>query len=858
MLVFIQSLLTSMPRFCMIASIFLCSLNVYSQSAHQYLPENTEFMTQVPTPEHYLGFGIGERHIRHDQVLAYLTQVADNSERVTMKNIGRTTEFRSQVLLTISSRKNLANIDNILARRGDIKASANDPLVVWLGYSVHGDEISGTNASLLIAYYLAAAQNQAVKEMLDDIIVVIEPSINPDGMDRFVNWVSTYRGVTDNADPNHIEHHQQWRTGRTNHFGFDLNRDWLLLSQQESKNRLPYFHLYQPNVLGDFHEMGTNSTYFFQPGIASRTHPITPKQNIALTKLLATFHAKALDDDNRLYYSQESFDDFYYGKGSTYPDINGGIGVLFEQASSRGYQQNSENGLLTFQYGIQNHVLTSLSTLQGAWKNQDKFKHYREDFYKESMQAAKDEDFVGYVFSEQADKYRLNTFINILKQHQIKVFKLNKNIEIDDENYQAGHSYYVPLKQRQYRVVKALFNQQTNFPDNTFYDVSGWTLPLAMNIRFNKVESTRGLKTTALNQKADQKINQAIKSSAYAYAFRWHDFTSPKLLYKLTTANINAKVATKTFSATSQGKMIDFAAGTILIPAATQQQPQWQNALIQLANDNNITLFAIDSGLTVKGIDLGSRSFQVIKTPKVLLIGGKGVSQYESADILYYFDNLMNIPVTVVEKNRLNRIDFADYSHVIMVDGKYSDINNAVFNQLKAWLQRGGVVVAQKGAASWLAKKQILAADFVVKEDLDQLFDTQKLTYKDKEALAARKRIAGAIFSVQLDTSHPLAYGYQQASLPVFKNSTLMMESNNLPFVKVAQYHEHPLQSGYTDQNLVNRIANSPMLIAHNIEQGRVIASTDNLAFRGYFYSSMKILSNSLFFAKAFNTPKMP
>jgi hypothetical protein len=264
--------------------------------------------------------------------------------------------------------------------------------------------------------------------VLDNTIIVLEPSINPDGMDRFVNWVSTYRGSANNDDPEHIEHHQGWISGRTNHFWFDLNRDWLLLTQQESQHRLKYFHQYQPNVVGDHHEMGANSSYFFQPGILSRTHPLTPKQNITLTKVLAKYHATALDKAQRLYFSEEQYGDFFYGKGSTYPDINGSIGILFEQASSRGMQQNTINGLLTFEFGIQNHVLTSLSTIEGAWQNREELKKYRKNFYLKALKQAKKEAFDGYLINESKDNYRLHALLNKLAQHQIKVYSLDKNL----------------------------------------------------------------------------------------------------------------------------------------------------------------------------------------------------------------------------------------------------------------------------------------------------------------------------------------------------------------------------------------------------------------------------------------------
>ncbi|MFT6506298.1 MAG: hypothetical protein ACJAUK_000376 [Colwellia polaris] len=833
--------------------LFSLSFTVLSASVSTYLPKGSGYQQTIPTPESVLGFGIGERHPRHDQILSYLHQVAATSDRVNIAEMGRTTQFRSQVLLTISTPENLSNIDDILARRSDIAASSEDPIVVWLGYSVHGDEISGTNAAMVVAYHLAASQDKAVADMLDDTIIVIEPSLNPDGMDRFVNWVTTHRGISENSDPNHIEHHQSWRTGRTNHFGFDLNRDWLLLSQKESQNRLPYFHQYQPNVLGDFHEMGANGSYFFQPGIPTRTHPLTPAKNTELTQLLATYHAKALDTQDRLYYSEESFDDFYYGKGSTYPDINGGIGVLFEQASSRGLQQDTVNGLLTFEYGIQNQVLTSLSTIEGAWKNQAKFKDYRRDFFKQAQKQASDENFNGYIFTETQDNYRLKTFLSKLQQHQIKVYPLKQDYKRHELTYIAEQSYYVPLAQPQYRVIKALFNQDKNFKDNTFYDVSGWTLPLAMNIKFDQVSSTWGLKTQDKPWREMAVETAEFDNSAYAYVFEWHEFLAPKLLHKIAQANIKAKVATKGFSASVNGEVKTFNPGTIIVPAGIQELASWRSTLMGFANQSQIPLNALSTGLTTKGIDIGSSSFRPISAPKVLLVGGKGVSQYEAGEMLYYLDNLLEIPVTVVEMQRLEAVDFSSYSHVIMVDGKYKALSNHVVGKLASWVANGGVIFSQKSAAKWLSSNELLKMDFVSKNHIDQLFDTEKLTYGDKEKLSARKRIAGAIFQAELDISHPLAYGYQQSDLPVFRNSTIIMQQTNEPFITVAKYSKSPLLSGYSDQNLVNRLANNPTLVAHNVGKGRVIASTDNLVFRGYFLGSMKIVANSLFFAKAFS-----
>ncbi len=824
-----------------------------------YLPETAAFAQSVPLPSQTLGFEIGERHVRHDQLKQYFTTLAQNSKRVIKTTIGKTAQLREQFLVTISSEENLADLDNILAERhiSNKKHKINgEPLVIWLGYSVHGDEISGANAAMVVAYYLAASEEAAVKAMLANTIIVLEPSINPDGMDRFVNWVTTYRGSADNSDAEHIEHHQDWVTGRTNHFWFDLNRDWLLLAQQESRHRLKYFHQYQPHVLGDYHEMGANSSYFFQPGIASRTHPLTPKKNITLTKELAKYHAKALDQAQRLYYSEENFDDFYYGKGSTYPDVNGSVGILFEQASSRGMQQDTINGLLTFEYGIQNHVLTSISTIEGAWKNRKELKSYRNDFYQQADKLAKKESFNGYLLSETKDSYRLNLLLSKLTQHQIEVFKLKKDFSFKGKNYAKSTSYYVPLAQKQFRLIQALFNQQKDFADNTFYDVSGWTMPLAMNINFQGIDSTWGLEVSP-KPWSEQDITkvQTIKpnNGDYAYAFEWHHSLAPKLLNQLLTKDIKAKVATGGFVSEVAGKKRTFASGTIIVPSAIQSTENWRNILSELAGNTNIELATIQSGLTSKGIDFGSGSFRTLKQPKVLLLGGKGVSQYEAGEIRFYLDETLQIPVSVIDHARLSDINLASYSHLILVNGNYKGLSERHISQLKSWIKQGGTVFAQKRGAKWLAKQDILSVDFVTKKQIDQLFDSEKLSYQDKEKLSARKRIAGAIFATEIDTSHPLAFGYTDKNLALFRNSTLIMDAGQQPFVTLAKYNAAPLLSGYTDKNLVNRLAHNAAIVAHNYGKGRVIATTDVLAFRGYWLGSAKLLANSLFFAKAFS-----
>lgn len=306
-----------------------------------------------------------------------------------------------------------------------------------------------------------------------------------------------------------------------------------------------------------------------------------------------------------MYFSEENFDDFYYGKGSTYPDINGSVGILFEQATSQGMQIDTNNGLLTFEYGIKNHVLTSLSTIEGAAVNKKKFIEHRKAFYKDSEKRAKKENFDGYIITERLDEYRLTSFLKKLKQHNIAVYALTDSFTFKSKQFEPNHSYYIPLTQPKYKVIKALFDTPKEFIDNTFYDVSGWTLPLAMDIEFHQIDSTWGLELSKTSwEEKPKKLHLKVADNAYAYIFEWHHFLAPKLLNQLHINNIKTKVATKGFTAQVAGKKRQFKAGSIVIPANIQMILHWQKLLIEHAKNNNIELVSLSSGYTSQGVNI--------------------------------------------------------------------------------------------------------------------------------------------------------------------------------------------------------------------------------------------------------------
>ncbi len=814
--------------------------------------------TIVPAPASVLGFEPGQWHARHDQIEAYLRAVAAAApDRTQFEVIGRTHEQRPLLQLTLSSASNMQRLEQIreahlAISRGEKQPDPSLPAIVWLGYSIHGNEASGANASMRVVHQLLSSEDPQVKALLDNSIILLQPSLNPDGNDRFANWVNMHQGTSPVADPQHREHVEPWPNGRPNHYWFDLNRDWLLLQHPESQARIKQFHRWRPQIVADFHEMGTNSTFFFQPGIPSRNSPFAPDSTIKLTNQLAKFHAKALDEVNRLYFTEEAFDDFYVGKGSTYPDVHGSVGILFEQGSSRGHVQESLQGDLSFPFAIDNQYRTSFSTLTGAVAHKKDLQQAQYQFAQNSKEQARLDVVRGYLLHESADKSRLQALLTLLQQHQIQAYALTEDFQINGKTFAAGSSYFVPVEQNQYNLIKAAFSTDTNFRDNTFYDVSAWTLPYAYNIDF---AASRKVPAALAEQPWTASANQPVTlpENAYAYALHWADQQAPVQTARLLQAGFQLRVAPKAFSALTAAGPVEFAAGTVLLPAGLQQDG-WQQKLAGVQQQHQLPLVALTSGLTPKGQDLGSNQVKPLTLPQVLLIAGPGMNSTEAGELWFATERLAGISPSMAEPARLKKLDLSRYTHLLMPDGNYSSWGEAEVAQLKTWLEQGGVLWAQKAAVSWLVEKNLLQAKVKKASELKALVTMDSPAYGDKEQLAGRQRIAGAIFQTELDLSHPLSFGIARQQLPVFKNDLLLMEPSVQPFVTVARYSDQAQLAGYADPALVSAFRNSATVLAQNVGDGRIVAMTDNPVFRGYFVGSGRLLVNSLYFGKLFDS----
>ncbi len=824
-----------------------------------YLPNNVTYDQSITKPAEALGFEVGEWHVRPEQIARYMEILAEQSDRITLEITGRSHEFRPMMVLKISAPENQNRLEEMRQQHlavSDPSQSVNAkeaPLVIYMGYSVHGDESSGSNAAVLAAYYLAAAQGPEIDAWLDNTVILFDPMYNPDGLARFATWVNQYKSMTPGADSQHREHQQDWLRGRQNHYWFDLNRDWLLLQHPESQARIATYQAWMPNVLTDHHEMGTDSTYFFQPGIPSRKNPLTPDENVRLTERLAEFHGDALDEIQSLYYTEESFDDFYYGKGSSYPDAQGTVAILFEQASSRGHLQESINGDVSFPFTIRNQFVTSLSTIQGAIAEREWLLDYQQRFFKENMELARKEDFDGYLLRE-ADEGRMHELLNILRAHNIDAYPVTESFSVNDETYNPGEAFYVPIRQRNYRLLKGAFTTRQDFPDNTFYDVSAWTLPMAFNVEFSEVRQNRRFRVgdTAWNGASDFEVNELAETNV-GYIFSWEPHFSPRVLNHLLKKGIHARLAVDDITVNTPNGGEQFSRGAVIVTRAYQEKPwqEVQSALAELADANRVRVHTITSGMTsTVGMDVGSGSIRPATEPKVMLVIGDGVNLQEAGETWYYFDRDLNIPVTMIETQRLDRSDISRYTHIVLVDGNHRNLSDRFKGELQQWVRSGGTLIGQKGGARWMSENDLLSTTVVPSDEFRAKFSTEGLTYGDRNDYFGQQRIAGAIFNSTLDLSHPLTVGFTRETLPMFKNSTIAFTNSESPFVDVAKYAEEPVFAGYTSQGNREVLSERTTVLAHRYGGGRVIGFADNVNFRGYFWGTSKLMANAIFFSQ--------
>ncbi len=832
-------------------SIIIISFN-FSFAQDYFLENFGPYNENIQSPEEFLGYEIGDQHTRHDLILAYFKYLSSVSERANLINYGKSYEGRTLTLLSISNEENLKNLEEIKTEHlkstipGSIKTiNENLPIIINLGYGIHGNEPSASEAALLTAYTLIASKNKKIDRLTTNSVVFIDPTLNPDGRDRHSQWANQYKSINLVADSNDAEHNESWPRGRTNHYWFDLNRDWLLAVHPESRGKLNWLHEWYPNVVIDVHEMGTNSNYFFDPMKSSASvKPLIPQENVDLYPIFAEYYVKYMDSIGSFYYTKESFDETYPGYGSTYSDLQGGLALLFEQASSRGHVQETNYGEMTFGFTIRNQFLNGIATVEAAVDNKMLLRDYQKRFFESSLSEFKNEKIKAYEFGDIHDKNRTKAFIDKLLIHKIEVY------EKDDK-------FLVPVNQLQSRMVKNFFETNDKYLDSVFYDASAWSVSNFYNMKHKAVRSFDVNKLTRVIN--DMQVdNPKVSKSNYAYILDWDDYNTPAALNHLHKNEVISYSAYKPFSikVNENDNVKSFNRGTVMVPVSKQKVDS--EKLFEVVKSTqekfNIPVFSTETGYSSSGIDLGSNFFRINKKVKVAMLIGDGVSSYEAGEVWHLLDTRVHIPLTKIRLNQFNRISLDKYTTLVMVSGTYNQISDSGIKKIKDWVGRGNTLITIGSASGWAIKKEIVNESLVETKN-DTIFSRKR--YIDAREYSGRERIGGSILKVDLDLTHPLAFGYRDQSIPVYKNNNVFLNKSKSDYSSVAIYSKNPHIDGYVSKkNMENNLKVAASLIVSDSGSGRVVLFADNPNFRGSWYGTNKLFLNAIFFGANISVPK--
>lgn len=814
----------------------------------------------LQSPEQFLHYKLGDKYTQHYKIVNYFQHVSQAaSNMVKLEQYGETYEGRPLYLAYISTPENMAKLENIrlnnlrLANAARDKAAPREDgiIIVWLSYNVHGNEPSSSEAALKTLYALVDPSNTKTKEWLKNTVVIIDPCLNPDGRDRYVNWFTSVAGNKPNADPQSREHSEPWPGGRTNHYNFDLNRDWAWQTQIETQQRIKKYNEWLPQVHVDFHEQGYNEPYYFAPAAEPFHEVITPWQREFQT-MIGKNNAKYFDEQGWLYFTKERFDLFYPSYGDTYPTYNGSIGMTYEQGGhSRGGLAvvTEDQDTLTLADRLEHHYTTSLATIEISSQNAARVQKEFRKYFNDAITVGGGEFKAFVIKTDGGDK--LERLKKLLDVNGIDWSYANA-ASLNGVNYATGKAENfktdaqdVVINMNQYKsnLVRVLFERNSKLSDSATYDITAWSMPYAYGVQaygLNNFVAGSGKQSPA-----PAVLNVA---PSYAYAVRWNGLQSAKFLGQLLQQNIKVRYVEQPFSLKGQ----NFERGSLLITRAANTQVRNLHALvIDAAKNTNVEIAGLESGFVDKGFDVGSDRVRVINKPKVAMVTGSGVGSNAAGEIWHFFEQQLGYPLTLINQDELSRASWSDIDVLIMPDGFYRFLNDkGAAEQVKTWVQQGGRLVALEGAVAQLAR-----ADWGIKLKEDKK-DDKKEDKKDDYTLLRRYEnrerdyltgsIPGSVYRVQLDNSHPLGFGYGDTYY------TLKQDDNIYEFIREGGWNVGVLKkdnyvSGFAGSKTKERLKDGLLFGVQEMGRGSVVYLADDVLFRSFWESGKLMLCNAVF-----------
>lgn len=818
-------------------------------------------VAQLKSPKEFLGYELGSKYTPHHRIVSYFAHVAENAgDRVKLEKYGETNEGRPLMVAFVSSAENISQLENIrqnnlsLARMTSRQASGPRAVITWLSYNVHGNETSSSEASMKTLYALVDPINRASKQWLQNSVIVIDPCLNPDGRERYINWYNTMLGKHWNPLPIAREHREPWPGGRSNHYNYDLNRDWVWQTQVESRARMALYNKWLPQIHVDFHEQNVNAPYFFAPAAEPYHESITTWQR-DFQKTIGQNNARYFDENGWLYFTGQWFDLFYPSYGDTYPLFNGAIGMTYEQGgitAGLGIHTNNKD-TLTLTDRVLHHYTSGMSTIEIASKHAQKLLDEYGRYFNDAV-SGKVGDYKTYIIKNKPEEeQRINALMKLMDQNGIRYGTSSGSgkgfsyFSKKQESFSIGsNDLVISAVQPKSVLVKVLFEPQSNLVDSVTYDITAWALPYAYGL--TAYASQQNFKVDEGGKIVDFKPNSPT-GDAYGYIIKWQGLQSVKTVGSLLQKGLRLRFSEVPFKTGGE----EFDRGSIIV--AREGNNKFGNdlgrVLSEICNENEVALYRAASGMMEKGADFGSDLLHVLKPVKVAMLTGESVSQYSAGQIWDYFDNQISYPVTLVNAGDFERMPLSDFDVLILPAGRYNFLTNKGAATLEDWVRQGGKLIAFESAVEQLAKQDWsvmkLQADTADKKSNETVERYSSLrTFENRERDMISDYIPGAIYRADVDNTHPLMFGYPSYYY------TLKLSPDLYEYIKEGGWNAGYLKkenyvSGHVGFQLIPKLKDGLLFGVQDLGRGSVVYFTDDVIFRNFWETGKLMLANAIF-----------
>ncbi|GAB3994711.1 M14 family metallopeptidase [Spirosoma daeguense] len=850
------------------ASLIATTLTAAAQGPSS---STTVTSSTVDSPEKFLGYKIGERFTPHHRVLDYAEQIArQRPTRVKLIPYGTTHEGRQLMVVAIGSEANIGKLEEIrtnnLKRIGLLDGTPTatpQPPIAWLSYNVHGNEAVSSEAFMDVLHRLLSTTDAVSQKITNTTVVLLDPGLNPDGHDRYVNWYNQMAGRNADPTPSAREHNEPWPGGRYTHYLFDPNRDWAWQTQEITQQRMALYQQWMPHLHGDFHEMGVESPYYFAPSAKPYHEDITPFQR-KFQQTIGDYCSRYFDKNGWLYYTRERFDLFYPSYGDTYPTYNGAIGMTFEQGgnSRAGLAiEKADGDTLTLRQRIDHHVVASIATLESVADRPSEIVKEFGQFFDKARNTPIGA-YKSYVVKWPKDDNggRVKALLQLLERNKIRYGYAGKAATGAGYNYTTqkndknvaivAEDVVISAYQPKSTLLKILFEQNSALEDSATYDITAWSLPYAFGLQ------TYGL-TTKLEPSSTMTVSTAPVSAtqsspkAYAYLIKWQSVQSAQALASLLKQKIRVRVAEKPFELAGK----TYPSGTLIIPRAGNERfgDRFDGLVTQAATKTGSGFEPVQTGFVTKGSDFGSDFVSGLKAPRVALVIGEGTPPPSAGEVWHFFDQELDYPITLIDGNTLGNVAWNKLDVLILpTNYNYARyLNDRVLASLKEWIRAGGKLIAMERAAAFLAGREGFDLKEKAPQDDDKKdkkgnpADSVKL-YGDRERTAISDEIPGSIYRVNMDTSHPLGFGLNDGYYTLVQNAfnfDFLKDGWNVGYLKGNNYI-----AGFSGRNAREKLKNTLLMGVQNVGRGSVVYLADDPLFRGFWYNGKLLFSNAVFF----------